>query len=89
MANIYEHVEGSPYQPGELVIITGAIDTFTYPEDPKTCEPVSYLGLHGEVKHLEYECGCGQTYPEDPMIGVLLETGEEQEFWQGELTHSE
>jgi len=43
------------------------------------------IGLVGTVEYLEYECGCGQTYPMDPMIGVLLDSGQHEEFWKEEF----
>lgn len=38
-----------------------------------------------EVIYFEYECGCGQTFPEDPMIGIKSSDGEIDEFWKEEL----
>ena len=45
----------------------------------------SLVGLSGTVEYLEYDCGCGQSYPGDPMIGVRLEDGTLEEFWAEEL----
>lgn len=45
-----------------------------------------YIGRDGEVDHLDYDCGCGQTYPGDPMIGVNFDNGDGEEFWKEELT---
>lgn len=33
----------------------------------------------------EYNCGCGQTFPGDPMIGVRFGTLPMSEFWSEEL----
>ena len=43
-----------------------------------------FLGLMGIVQYLEYECGSGQTFPNDPMIGVRFSSCVE-EFWAEEL----
>ena len=39
----------------------------------------------GEVLYFEYNCGCGQTFPGDPMVGVKLTIGRIEEFWKEEL----
>jgi len=39
----------------------------------------------GEVTFFEYDCGCGQTFPVDPMIGVKVPNGKVSEFWKEEL----
>ena len=39
----------------------------------------------GIVKRLDYSCGCGQSYPDDPMIGVSFPDGQYEEFWTEEL----
>jgi hypothetical protein len=70
-------VEGSPYRIGERIIIKGSED--------ETFDPV-YLGRTGIVKYLEYGCGCGQSYPLDPMIGVEFDNGTTAEFWREELS---
>lgn len=67
---------GAPFRIGEAVIVVIASDeTFD-----SRC-----LGMRGTVDYLEYSCGCGQTYPGDPMIGVKLTDGTLEEFWQEEL----
>jgi len=38
-----------------------------------------------EVIYFEYECGCGQTFPGDPMIGIKSSDGKIGEFWKEEL----
>ena len=73
----HKPVEGSPYQPGDWVRVVWVID--------ETVDPV-HVGRKGLVHHLEYDCGCGQRYPDDPMIGVrLFCTGLTVEFWHEEL----
>lgn len=78
---IREAVPGAPCQPGDVVRVTGACDD----------EGVA-AGLHllaGElatVEYLEYECGSGQHWPDDPMVGVRVAGGGEVvELWRDEL----
>jgi hypothetical protein len=73
-------VNGSPFQPGDRVEVVAAID--------KDVKDLSHLvGWWGQVEYLEYECGCGQTYPGDPMIGVRFAGNDNllEEFWKEEL----
>lgn len=71
-------VLGSPYQPGDLVTVVRGVDVEVF--------DLRYLvGQRGRVDYLEYGCGCGQSYPADPMIGVVLDGGGSCEFWKEEL----
>jgi hypothetical protein len=45
----------------------------------------SSTSASASLQYLEYCAGCGQSYPDDPMIGVLLDGGAEKELWRGEL----
>ena len=93
----YERVEGSPFQPGDRVQITQAVDAEV---DVHPVTGRAYIGLAGVVEYLEYDCGCGQRFPDEPMIGVLIDgevwsVGEQwqksvrisnkREFWPEEL----
>lgn len=72
----YEYIEGAPIQVGALVVIGDSLDgTFDH----------SRRGQPGVVVHLDYDCGCGQTYPGDPMIGVRFSDGQVDEFWLEEF----
>ncbi len=54
-------IRGAPFKIGKRVrVLTSRDETF----DPRLVSRV------GAVCHFEYECGCGQSYPHDPMIGV-------------------
>lgn len=75
---IRHHVNGSTYQPGMPVRIVDAIDRDVH-------DVSEFIGLRGVVEYLEYECGCGQHYPEDPMVGILFHDGRRQEFWREEV----
>jgi len=77
---VTSRVEGSPFQPGDRVVVV------------RICDEVGleagfgdFVGKSGAVEHLEYSCGCGQSYPDDPMVGVRLPGGELAEFWRDEL----
>lgn len=47
------------------------------------------IGSTGHLVHYDYDCGCGQMFPEQPMIGVKINSGmfkgETIEFWREEL----
>jgi len=73
---IYFDVNGAPFRIGESVRVVYLADDTA---DSK------FLGQKGRVLYFEYSCGCGQTFPNDPMIGVQF--GERTaEFWEEELT---
>jgi hypothetical protein len=73
---IKRHVEDAPVQTGTRVLVVGPGDeTFDR----------AFLGKEGDVVYLEFDCGCGQTYPSDPMIGVEFANGKIEEFWFAEL----
>jgi hypothetical protein len=74
---IYHDVKGAPFRIGERVrVFSGGPDETFNPR---------FTGRVGSVKYLEYECGCGQSYPYDPMIGVEFRARETEEFWTEEL----
>lgn len=75
---LLHEVPGAPYQPGERVLMVRAVDRYVH-------DVSEFVGREGVVEYLEYECGCGQHYPEDPMVGVRFEDGDLQEFWREEL----
>jgi hypothetical protein len=73
---IHEDVWGAPFNIGELVRIgEGTDETFD----------ARYNRRLGTVEYFEYQCGCGQTYPSDPMIGIRFRDGAIEEFWAEEL----
>ena len=69
-------VPGAPRQPGDFVRVVAILDSTA---------DVALVGSVGRVVHLEYGCGCGQRYPDDPMIGVELAGGIVEEFWRHAL----
>ncbi|KNB60914.1 hypothetical protein [Chryseobacterium sp. Hurlbut01] len=44
-----------------------------------------FSGKKGTIIYFDYNCGCGQAYPNDPMIGVEFNKGEIEEFWKEEV----
>lgn len=77
---IYNNIIGAPFSWKAKVRVTKLID--------ETGDE-SFLGKTGIVDYYEYGCGCGQVYPESPMIGVKFEDGRIEEFWPEELNPTE
>lgn len=71
-------VEGAPFRIGQKVRI------LQNPNNDNTFD-TTFANKVGEVWCFEYECGCGQTFPDDPMIAVRLKDGKSDEFWKEEL----
>lgn len=74
---VHTFVPGSPFQPGDRVVVVQAVDAEIY-------DVGRYVGRCGNVSYLEYECGCSQRYPDMPMVGVVVD-GEIEEFWPEEI----
>ena len=72
----FDHIEGAPVEVRARVLVSCAAD--------ETGNRAN-IGREGTVEYLEYECGCGQSYPDDPMIGVRFDDGVVEEYWQEEL----
>jgi hypothetical protein len=75
---IREPVAGAPFQPGDRVIVVDAIDEDVH-------DVSALVGRSGDVDYLEYSCGCGQSFPDDPMVGVEFADGVHEEFWSQEI----
>lgn len=73
---IHENVTGAPFRVGQTVRVCQLVDETGLRK---------FLARKGTVEHLEYSCGCGQSFPFDPMIGVRFANGELEEFWPEEL----
>ena len=74
--NFFRGVPGSPFRIWQDVrIVRRSDDTVSE----------KFIGRKGMVIYLDYSCGCGQSYPNDPMIGVLFSRGVIEEFWREEL----
>ena len=73
---VYGDVVGAPFKIGERVRVTrGQDETFD----------ALYKRHVGIVEYFEYSCGCGQSYPHDPMVGVRFHDESVAEFWAEEL----
>jgi hypothetical protein len=73
---IHADVDGAPFSIGQSVTVCGLTD--------ETADR-SFLRKRGIVAYFDYYCGCGQTYPQDPMIGVCFPSDKVAEFWREEL----
>lgn len=72
------NIEGATYRIGDkITVLNNPLKDETF--DKK------FIGKEGTVAFFEYDCGCGQTYPDDPMIGVKFRNGNVAEFWKDEI----
>lgn len=74
----YHDVEGSPFEIGQRALV---LDN---PNKDETFD-AEFAGLTGEVTFFEYDGGCGQGFPFDPIIGVEFDNEVVGEFWREEL----
>ena len=72
------NIVGAPFNIGDEVQI------LNNPYEDSTFDEI-YFDKKGQVIFFEYECGCGQTFPADPMIGVRINEDLVGEFWKEEL----
>jgi len=73
---VKRNIKGAPYKIGNLVKVIFATDeTFDN----------SFMGQVGKIIHYCYSCGCGQSFPDDPMIGIEFNEGVIEEFWKEEI----
>ncbi len=76
MEKIRKNIRHAPYKIGGFVKIVFATDeTFDH----------KFLGNVGKIIYYDYSCGCGQSFPDDPMIGVRFKNKEIGEFWKEEI----
>ena len=72
------NIFGAPFKIGDKVkVLNNPNHDVTFNEE--------FSELEGVVVHFEYDGGCCQTYPYDPMIGVRLSNNILAEFWKEEL----
>lgn len=74
----HHDVDGAPFLIGDSVLV------LENPSNDDTFD-TQFSGLVGTVRYFEYDSGCGQTNPFDPMIGVHFEDAVVGEFWKEEL----
>ena len=73
---IYHNIKGAPFSIGRRVQVLKLVDN---------TGNTALVGRMGRIEYYEYSCGCGQTYPSDPMIGLRFSNGTLEEFWTEEL----
>lgn len=73
---IRQDIHGAPFRIGNSVRVVRIVDG---------TESRRHIRRVGRVEYFEYECGCGQSFPRDPMIGVRFADGRLYEFWKDEL----
>jgi len=71
-------IKGAPYKIGDIVRV------LNNPNEDETFDK-HLSGKFGLIEYFEYDCGCGQSFPEDLMIGVRFSNGKSEEFWKEEL----
>jgi hypothetical protein len=74
----YYDVDGAPFKIGQKVWV------LNNPNADQTFD-TKFANKFGEVLFFEYDGGCGQSFPFDPMIGVRFGDGLVEEFWNEEL----
>ena len=74
--HVYTNVPGAPFEIGTRVRVVQLVDE---------TGNRAWRGRTGVVKYFDYACGCGQSFPDDPMIGVESARGKVEEFWKEEL----
>jgi len=74
----YEDIDGAPFKLNQRVVVSDVEEDLDYEK---------YIGKKGRIIYFEYDCGSGQSFPGDPMMGVELEgTNIVEEFWKNEIT---
>ena len=74
--HIFVNVLGAPLRIGAQVRVVKLVDG---------TGNRTWLGRTGTVKFFDYDCGCGRSFPNDPMIGVESCGGKIEQFWKEEL----
>ena len=72
------NIKNAPFKIGNKVQV------LNNPLNDETFEK-KYSHKMGWIVYFEYDCGCGQSFPEDPMIGVRFSNNKVEEFWKEEL----
>lgn len=76
----YGKVEGAPHQPGQRVRVVAAVDVEVH-------DVTEHIGKVGTVRYLDFTPTVAQTFPNDPLICLLLEDANltKEVFWKEEL----
>lgn len=72
---LYKNVDGAPFKIGDKIKV------LNNPNNDETFNKL-FISKSGLVIYYDYECGCGQNFPDDPMIGVRFENGIVEEYWK-------
>jgi hypothetical protein len=75
----HHDIDGAPFEIGQ------SVQVLNNPSNDETFDQ-KFVGLVGTVAFFEYDSGCGQAFPFDPMIGVQFDHGVVGQFWKEELT---
>jgi hypothetical protein len=75
---LYKNVDGAPFKIGDKIKV------LNNPNNDETFNKL-FISKSGLVIYYDYECGCGQNFPDDPMIGVRFENGIVEEYWKEEI----
>ena len=75
---LYKNVDGAPFKIGDKIKV------LNNPNNDETFNKL-FISKSGLVTYYDYECGCGQNFPDDPMIGVRFENGIVEEYWKEEI----
>jgi hypothetical protein len=85
----FEIIEGTPFELGQRIEIADLTDPHTLGQltagDEGFEDVWDVLGHKGVLEYYEYNCGCGQIFPDQPMMGVKLDNGMRCEFWAEEM----
>ena len=70
---LYHDIKGAPFRIGQMVRV------LENPSNDETFD-MKFANKIGKIRFFEYESGCGQTFPRDPMISVELTDGKSDGF---------
>jgi hypothetical protein len=73
-----KNVDCAPFKIGDKIKV------LNNPNNDETFNKL-FISKSGLVIYYDYECGCGQNFPDDPMIGVRFENGIVEEYWKEEI----
>lgn len=71
----------APYRPGDMVRVVQAVER-------DVSDVSAHIGRHGYVIALDYDSGCGQLGPHDPMVTIQFANRKRLSFWREELIGS-
>ncbi|ODS32957.1 MAG: hypothetical protein SCARUB_01896 [Candidatus Scalindua rubra] len=74
----FKNIKGAPFKISDKVLVL---------DNPNNDNSFNneFVGKKGHVFYFEYDCGCGQTFPSDPLIGVKFINKKVGEYWKEEI----